>query len=122
MKRVVDEPVPYFSQFSSRSERQSDSVQQSAHRHIYAAGLEKIPEHAIDEASKPADGTPTPSHTPQPSQSQCMVESVGGELEDGELFDAALSSSRVQRQQMSHTSLIDETAVDTAEMNLRIKQ
>ena len=118
MERVVDEPVPYFSQFSSHSERQSDSVQQSAHRHIYAAGLEEIPERVIDEAPKPAAGTPTPSHTPQPSQSQCMVESVGG---DSELFDVVLSQTRVQGQ-ASHTSLVDETAVDTAEVNLRIKQ
>lgn len=124
VKRVVDEPVPYFSQFSSRSDRQSDSVQQSAHRHIYAAGLEEIPAEQSTNggAPHPLPGTPTPSHTPQPSQSQCLMQSsVGGELDGGEIFGAALSQSHFEGQP-SHVSLVDETKVDTTEMNLRIKQ
>ena len=39
---MAEEPIPYFTQFSSRDEL-SESVKQSASRHIYASGLASMP-------------------------------------------------------------------------------
>ena len=117
VQRVVDEPVPYFSQLTSHT-RQSESVQQSAHRHIYAAGLEDIP--VTRATSHPP--TPSSSHTPQPSQSQCFVHSEGGEVEGGVHVTHTLSQCHFEEQEQSHASLIEETALDMAETDLKIKQ
>ena len=90
-------------------------MQQSAHRHIYAAGLEDIPFTKV--ASHPV--TPSLSHTPQPSQSQCLVHSEEGE---GEVFDS-LSQHQLEEQPVaSEVSLAEDTVQDTAETNLKIKQ
>lgn len=120
LRRVVEEPVPYFSQFSSRARQPSESVLQSAHRHIYAAGLEDIPVAKV--TSHPI--TPSPSLTPQPSQSQCLMQSEGeggGEVEGGGLD--AESEYHLKEQQESHELMHEEAASDTAvETNLKIKQ
>ena len=116
MKRVVDEPVPYFSQFTSKA-RRSESVQQSAHRHIYAAGLENVSVTKV--TSHPS--TPSSSYTPQPTQSQCFVHSEEGEFEGGAHVVDTLSQCHLEEQQ-SHGSLAEEAALDKAETNLKIKQ
>ena len=116
LKRVVEEPVPYFAQLSSRRSRQSESVQQSAHRHIYAAALEDVPLTRL--SSHPI--TPSPSHTPQASQSQCLMHSEEGE--DGD-FVEVLSQHRLEEEgETSRVSLMEEMAEDTAETDLKIRQ
>lgn len=116
LKRVVEEPVPYFAQLSSHQSRQSESVQQSAHRHIYAAGLEDVPPTRL--SSHPV--TPSPSHTPQASQSQCLIHSE--EREDGD-FVEVLSQHRLEEEgETSRVSLMEEMAEDTAETDLKIRQ
>ena len=117
VKRVVEEPVPYFSQFTSRARQQSESVEQSAHRHIYAAGLEDIP--VAKEAARPI--TPSPSHAPLPSQSQCLMQSEGGEVEGGGILDT-FSREHLDEHPPSHTSLVEGTALDNTEANLKIKR
>lgn len=113
----MDEPVPYFSQFTSKAGR-SESVQQSAHRHIYAAGLENISVTKV--TSHPP--TPSSSHTPQPTQSQCSVHSSEeGEFEGGANVVNTLSQCNLEEEQ-SHGSLIEEATLGTAETNLKIKQ
>ena len=121
VKRVVEEPVPYFAQLSSRRPRQSESVQQSAHRHIYAAGLEE--DAPLTRLSSHHPLTPSPSHTPQASQSQCLIHSEDGE-EGGE-FVEMLTRHRLEGEEeggASRGSLMEEVAEDTAETDLKIKQ
>ena len=108
--------MPYFAQFTSHRSRQSESVQQSAHRHIYAAGLEDVPLTRL--SSHPV--TPSPSHTPQASQSQCLMHSEEGE--DG-VFVEVLSQHQLEEEgEQSHVSLMEEMAEDTAETDLKIRQ
>ena len=40
---VAEEPVPYFTQFSTQPIATNESTQDNATRHIYASGLEGIP-------------------------------------------------------------------------------
>lgn len=40
---VVEEPVPYFAQFSTQPIAINESTQDNATRHIYASGLEGLP-------------------------------------------------------------------------------
>ena len=118
----MDEPVPYFAQLSTRRTRQSESVQQSAHRHIYATGLEE--DSPLTRLSSHHPLTPSPSHTPQASQSQCLLHSEEGE--DGE-FVEVLTQHRLEVEGQeeeeggaSCASLMEEN--DTAEMDLKIRQ
>ena len=93
-------------------------MQQSAHRHIYAAGLENISVTKVTSHSP----TPSSSHTPQPTQSQCFVHSEEGEFEGGvHVVDTKPSQYHLEEEQ-GHTSLSEEVALDTAETNLKIKQ
>lgn len=119
LKRVVDEPVPYFAQLSTRRTRQSESVQHSTHRHIYAAGLEE--DAPLTRLSSHHPLTPSPSHTPQASQSQCLLHSEEGE------FVEVLTQHRLKGEGQeeeeggaSCASLMEEN--DTAEMDLKIRQ
>jgi hypothetical protein len=120
LKRVVEEPVPYFAQLSSHRPQQSESVQQSAHRHIYAAGLEE--DAPLTRLSSHHPLTPSPSHTPQASQSQCLIHSEEGE--DGEFVDVLTQHPLEGEEEggASRVSLMEETAEDTAETDLKIKQ
>ncbi len=123
LKRVVEEPVPYFAQLSSHRPQQSESIQQSAHRHIYAAGLEE--DAPLTRLSSHHPLTPSPSHTctPQASQSQCLIHSKEGEGEDGEFVDVLTRQPREGEEGgASRVSLMEETAEDTAETDLKIKQ
>ena len=134
VKRVVEEPVPYFAQLSSRRPRQSESVQQSAHRHIYAAGLEE--DAPLTRLSSHHPLTPSPSHTPQASQSQCLIQSEDGEGEgegegEGGEFVEMLTQHRLEEEEEeeegeggggSRVSLMEEMAEDTAETDIKIKQ
>ena len=111
VKHVVEEPIPYFTQFSSHV-GPSKSVQQSAHRHMYATGLEGMPKR-YDSASHRA-----PLHHPHtPSQSSLSRNSgevreeglvtpqrVDSEVEvDGSLGEEHLETGQLE--ESDHTNL-----------------
>ena len=65
LERIAAEPIPYFTQFSSQA-GPSDTAKQSVHRHVYAAGLERM------SSPHPSPHPPSPSQT-QPSPSQDLA-------------------------------------------------
>ena len=119
MERVLEEPVPYFTQFTSDRCQQSEFVQQSAHRHIYAAGLEDVP---LSRVSSQHPLTPSPSHTPPLSLSQSLVHSEEG-VDGGEgVVETILSQEQLEGGEPSQVSLKEVTVEERAETDLKIKQ
>ena len=119
VQRVAEEPTPYFTQLASRIEH-SPSVQQSTHRHLYAAGLEGIP---IDDSHTLH---PSSSLTPtfHPSQSQCLVDDTQDEIINDDLVvSSGVSEVRLEADRVGDEGVVllnDE--VDLMEMDAQIKR
>ena len=106
VQRVVEEPMPYFTQFRS-CPQPSEATIQSAHQHLYATGLE-------DNSSR---GLPPPSTPPlsPTSQSQCLTHSDVGS-------SAVHSELDVEAHAESTASVQEEPLTNTTELDSRIKQ
>ena len=104
VQRVVEEPIPYFTQFSS-CPQPSEATIQSAHQHLYATALEDIP----------SEDYPQLPHSPPTSQSQCLAHS---DLESS----AVHSDLDLEPHAESVTSVQEEVLTSTTELDSRIKQ
>ena len=119
VQRVVEEPIPYFTQFSS-CPQPSEATIQSAHQHLYATGLEDIPPEGYPHLSHPHSPPTSQSqfphpHSPPTSQSQCLAHSdVGSSAVHSELDMEAHAESTASVQK--------ETLTNTTELDSRIKQ
>lgn len=103
IQKVVEEPIPYFTQFSSPSEL-SESTKESAQRHIYAAGLEDLPSAGHPPLQHPLAG---PLHSPT--------------LPSGERTLAVQSEAGAKEEVQSVVSLLEE-GEDVLETDAKIKQ
>ncbi len=76
VQRVVEEPIPYFSQFTAGHEP-SAAVKQSVHRHAYASAVEEMPSGGHVENPPPLPlPTGLPARPPSlSSMSECSVRS-----------------------------------------------
>ena len=102
----MDEPIPYFTQFSS-CPQPSEATIQSAHQHLYATGLEDIPPEDYSQLPHP--------HSPPTSQSQCLAHSDVGS-------SAVHSELDVEAHAESTASVQEEPLTNTTELDSRIKQ
>ena len=106
VQRVVEEPIPYFTQFSS-CPQPSEATIQSAYQHLYATVLERHPPQRIT----PSSHTPTlhPPHSPSVWHSDVGSSAVHSELD-------------VEAHAESTASVQEETLTNTTELDSRIKQ
>ena len=113
LESIAVEPIPYFTQFSSQA-GPSDTTKQSAlHRHIHAAGLEKM-------ASLHHHPSPHPLSPSQPEYS-LLQELTGSPIAPCTPLAQSIVDDR-EEQSQSVTSFQEEILSDTAALDETIKQ
>ena len=106
VQRVVEEPVPYFTQFGS-CPKPSGATKESAHQHPYAARLDDV-------SSEGHPALPHP-HTPPASLSQNVLYGDEG-------TPTVQAELHVDAQMGSVASIQEEVPTDTADLDATIKQ